>query len=522
MRVRKMPGHRKIGEKFPEQHFREAIHTRARFCSTRAALMKIHQRNLPRVVIIGGGFGGLEAAIAMRKLRVRVTLLDRQNHHLFQPLLYQVATAALSPADIAEPLRHIVRNQENCEVVMDEALSIDPAQKVVITKDGPIAFDFLVVAAGARHSYFGHPEWEQFAPGLKSLEDALEIRRRMLLAFEIAEVTDDAAERAAALTFVVVGGGPTGVEMAGAISEIARVTLVRDFRHIDPSHARVLLLDTAPRVLQAYAPDLSESARRQLFDLGVELRLHSRVESVDDRGVTLANGETIRTRTIIWAAGNSASPLGASLGVPLDRQGRVIVNSDLTIPGHPNIFVIGDMAHFAPGSGEPLPGLSPVAMQQGRHVARNIKIQLAGGWMEDFQYWDKGTMATIGRNRAVCDAGFLRFGGFLAWCAWLFIHVIFLVSFRNKILVLFNWAYAYVTFGRGARLITARGWKPVAAAQPAPASAPDPTPIPAVSAPAAQPAQVRRTRKKPVKPASAATKRNDAKKRPAKRVEPRK
>ena len=436
--------------------------------------MKIHQRNLPRVVIIGGGFGGLAAAKALRKTDVRVTLLDRENHHLFQPLLYQVATAALSPADIAEPLRHILRGQENAEVILGEAQRIDVERKKIVTPDGEIAYDFLVVSAGARHSYFGRAEWEKIAPGLKSLDDALEIRRRMLLAFEVAEKTEDDAERRAAMTFVIVGAGPTGVEMAGAIAEIARVTLVRDFRHIDSSQARVILLDFAPRVLPMFTPDLSESARRQLFDVGVEVRPGTLVEALDEGGVTLKNGERIAARTIVWAAGNAASPLGASLGVPLDRQGRVIVNEDLTIPGHRDVFVIGDMAHFAPGGGAPLPGLSPVAMQQGRQVARNIRIQLAGGWMEGFEYWDKGTMATIGRHRAVADAGFMRFGGLMAWLAWLFVHLIFLVGFRNKVLVVLNWAYAYVTYGRGARLITGRE-KRVSVAEPV-ASVPEPPP----------------------------------------------
>ena len=420
--------------------------------------MKIHQRNLPRVVVIGGGFGGLEAVKALAGMPVRVTLLDRRNHHVFQPLLYQVATAALSPADIAEPLRRIVRRQGNCEVILAEVERVDVAAQAVMTKDGAMPFDYLIVAAGARHSYFGHAEWEKFAPGLKSLDDALEIRRRMLLAFEIAEKTNDDAVREAALTFVVIGAGPTGVEMAGAISEIARGTLVRDFRHIDSTQAKVILLDAAPRVLPTYAPDLSECARRLLFDLGVEVRLKAQVENLTEMGVTLKGGEVIASRTVIWAAGNAASPIGASLGVPLDKQGRVIVNADLTIPGHANIFVIGDLAHFAPGGGMPLPGLSPVAMQQGRHVAKNIRTHLAGGWMEAFDYWDKGTMATIGRHRAVCDAGFMRFGGFVAWLAWLFIHLIFLVSFRNKMTVLASWAYAYFTFGRGARLITGREW----------------------------------------------------------------
>jgi NADH dehydrogenase len=421
--------------------------------------MKVHQRNLPRVVIIGGGFGGLESAKALRKANVRVTLLDRQNHHLFQPLLYQVATAALSPADIAEPLRHILRKQDNAEVILGDAQRIDVVNKKVITADGEIEYDYLIVAAGARHSYFGHDKWEKFAPGLKNLDDALEIRRRMLMAFEVAEKTYDDAERDAAMTFVIVGAGPTGVEMAGAIAEIARVTLVKDFRHIDPSQARVLLIEGASRVLPPFTPDLSESARRQLFDIGVEVRVNTVVEKLSEEGVTLKGGEKIPARTIIWAAGNAASPLSASLGVPLDKQGRVIVKEDCSIPGYRDVFVIGDMAHFAPGGGDrPLPGLSPVAMQQGKHVARQIKILLAGGWTQRFEYFDKGTMATIGRNKAVADAGFLRFSGFIAWLAWLFIHVLFLVGFRNKLLVLANWAYAYFTYGRGARLITGRNW----------------------------------------------------------------
>ncbi len=416
--------------------------------------MDIHHRNLPRVVIVGGGFGGLEAAKALRKVAVRVTLLDRQNHHLFQPLLYQVATAALSPADIAEPLRAILRQQENAEVILTEVRSVDPWRKCVLTSDGEFGYDYLIVAAGARHSYFGRPEWEQFAPGLKSIDDAVEIRRRMLLAFEVAEKTHDDAERRAALTFVVIGGGPTGVEMAGAIAEIARYTLVRDFRHIDASQARVILLDAGERVISNFAPDLSESARRQLFDIGVEVRLRSRVERLTDTAVFLQGGEEIPTRTVVWAAGNAASPLGQSLGVPCDAQGRVIVREDLSIPGHLEIFAIGDMAHFAPGGGTPLPGLSPVAMQQGRHAAGNIRRLASGGWTERFEYWDKGTMATIGRHRAVADMGFLRFGGFVAWLAWLFVHLIFLVSFRDMLLVFTNWAWLYVTKGRGARLIT--------------------------------------------------------------------
>jgi NADH dehydrogenase len=419
-------------------------------------VVNIHHRNLRRVVIIGGGFGGLEAAKALRKASVRITLLDRQNHHLFQPLLYQVATAALSPADIAEPLRHILRRQENVEVILGEATGIDAAHKRVITADGPLEYDWLIVAAGARHSYFGRDEWEKAAPGLKSLDDALNIRRRMLMAFEIAEKTKDDAEREAAMTFVIVGGGATGVEMAGAIAEIARVTLIQDFRHIDSSQARVYLIESGPEILQAFSGGLSKSARRQLASMGVEVRLGEKVEQVSAAGVELEGGEKIAARTVIWAAGNAASPLGASLGVPLDRQGRVIVNGDCSIPGHAEIFVIGDQAHFPTGEERCLPGLSPVAMQQGRHVARNIQALMQGRPTERFQYFDKGIMATIGRNAAVAEMGSLRFNGIVAWLAWLFIHVLFLVGFRNRLAVLFNWAYAYVTYGRGARLITGR------------------------------------------------------------------
>ena len=420
--------------------------------------MNIHHRNLPRVIIIGGGFGGLAAAKALAGCKVRVTLIDRQNHHLFQPLLYQVATAALSPADIAEPLRHIVRNQENLEVLMSDVREIEPTSKVVVTADGEYEYDYLIVAAGARHSYFGKPEWEKFAPGLKSLDDALEIRRRLLLAFELAEKTDDEALRRAALTFVVVGAGPTGVEMAGAIAEIARVTLVQDFRHIDSSQARVILLDATKRVLPVYTDDLSESARRQLQKIGVEVRLQAMVADINESGVSLKDGDFLPARTVIWAAGNAAAPLGASLGVPLDRQGRVIVNTDLSVPGYPEIQVIGDMAHFAEEGGTPLPGLSPVAMQQGKHAARNIRSQICGGWTSRFSYFDKGTMATIGRHAAVVDMNGIRFSGLLAWLAWLFVHLIFLISFRNKLMVFLNWAYIYLTFGRHARLITGRDW----------------------------------------------------------------
>jgi NADH dehydrogenase len=422
--------------------------------------MNVHHRNLPRVIIVGGGFGGLSAARALKKAPVRVTLLDRQNHHLFQPLLYQVATAALSPADIAEPLRHIVRKQENCEVLLADVKSIDTAAKKVVTDIGDMGYDYLVVATGARHHYFGKEHWEKFAPGLKSLDDALNLRRRMLLAFELAETTSDDAERKAAMTFVVVGGGPTGVEMAGAIAEIARQTLVRDFRHIDSSHARVILIENSPQVLTVFTDDLSESAAKQLKRIGVELKLGSMVQEVDETGIKLASGEHIPAKTVVWAAGNKASPLGATLGAPIDRGGRVIVNPDLSIPNHPEVFVIGDMANFATDAG-PLPGLAAVAIQQGPHVAKNIQLLLAGGWTKPFEYWDKGSMATIGRYAAVADLGFIRFKGFIAWLAWLFIHLILLVSFRSKIGVLWSWAYTYIVYGRKARLITGRDAPPV-------------------------------------------------------------
>jgi NADH dehydrogenase len=418
--------------------------------------MNVHHRNLPRVVIIGGGFGGLTAVQSLNKAPVRVALLDRQNHHVFQPLLYQVATAALAPSDIAEPLRHIVRSQENCEVILGEAKSIDTAAKKVITDTGDIGYDYLVVATGARHHYFGHEEWEKDAPGLKSIDDALNIRRRMLLAFELAETTTDDAERKAAMTFVVVGGGPTGVEMAGAIAEIARLTLVQDFRHIDSSHARVILIENSDRVLTVFAQDLSESADDHLKKLGVETKLKAKVQSVDPDGVTLDSSEHIAAKTVVWAAGNKASPLGASLVVPMDKAGRVIVNPDLSIPGHPEVFVIGDLAHCATEGGA-LPGLASVAIQQGPHVAANIQQLIAGAWSKPFEYNDKGTMATIGRYAAVVDLGWFRFSGFLAWLAWLFIHLMLLVGFRSKVAVFFSWAYTYVVYGRKARLITGRG-----------------------------------------------------------------
>jgi NADH dehydrogenase len=415
--------------------------------------MQSPARKQPQVIIVGAGFGGLEAAKKLACKDVGLTVIDRTNYHLFQPLLYQVATAALSPADIAAPIRAILSKCKNVEVVLAEVESVDVENKKVKTKDMVFDYDFLILATGARHSYFGHPEWEKVAPGLKSLEDAIELRRRILLAFEFAEKTKDEAARRAAMNFVVIGGGPTGVEMAGAIAEISRYTLARDFRHIDPSQARVILIEGGPRLLGAYPEDLSESARKQLMDLGVEVRTNARATDLTEAGVHL-DGEFIPCRVKIWAAGNTASFVGKMLSAPVDRVGRVIVNDDLTIPGHPEVQVIGDLANFSQQNGEPLPGVSPVAMQQGRQAARNVLRMIRGEKPQPFRYFDKGSMATIGRNKAVADLKFFHLSGFPAWLAWLFVHIMFLIGFRNRMLVFIQWAWAYLTFDKGARLIT--------------------------------------------------------------------
>ena len=407
----------------------------------------------PHVIIVGAGFGGLEAAKKFAGENVHVTVIDRTNYHLFQPLLYQVATAALSPADIAAPVRAVLSKCRNVEVILAEVQSVDVDAKKVKTVDLEIDYDYLILATGARHSYFGHNEWEKLAPGLKSLEDAVELRRRILLAFEYAEKTTDEAARRAAMNFVIIGGGPTGVEMAGAIAEISRHTLAKDFRHINPSEARVILIEGEPRLLAAYPPDLSESARKQLVELGVEVRTSTRATNLTEAGVQIGD-EFIPCRVKIWAAGNNASFVGKTLGTPVDRVGCVIVNDDLTIPGHPEVQVIGDLANFPHQTGEPLPGISPVAMQQGRHAARNVLAMINGRKPQRFRYRDKGTMATIGRNKAVADLKFMHLSGLPAWLAWLFVHIVFLVGFRNRLLVLFQWAWAYLTFDKGARLIT--------------------------------------------------------------------
>jgi NADH dehydrogenase len=407
----------------------------------------------PHVVIVGAGFGGLEAAKKLGRESVRVTVLDRTNHHLFQPLLYEVATAALSPADIAAPVRGILSKFANTEVLLAEVKSVNVAAKTLSIGDQEIAYDYLILATGSRHSYFGHDEWEKLAPGLKSLEDAVEIRRRLLLAFEYAEKVTDPAAKSAAMTFVIIGGGPTGVEMAGAIAEIARYTLAKDFRHIDPSNARVVLVEGDERVLSSFPEDLSASAMKQLKQLGVEVRTGIHAKNLTDTGLEVGD-EFIPCRVKIWAAGNTASFVGKTMGVPVDKSGRVIVNEDLTIPGHPEVQVIGDLANFTHQTGKPLPGVSPVAMQQGRHAAHNILAMIDGRKPQRFRYWNKGSMATIGRNKAVADLNFIHLSGLPAWVVWLFIHVIFLVGFRSRVAVLMQWAWAYFTFNKGARLIT--------------------------------------------------------------------
>ena len=435
----------------------------------------------PRVVVIGGGFGGLEAVKALRGDEVDVTLIDRSNHHLFQPLLYQVATAGLVPADIARPLREIFRHQRNVEVVLSEVRRVDVEGRKVITEDLVIEYDFLIVATGSRHSYFGHDDWEKFAPGLKNLSDAVEIRKRMLVAFEIAEKAVDQSERDAAMTFVIVGGGPTGVEMAGAISEIARHTMTRDFRHIESAKAKVLVIEGGEHILGAYPADLAANGKRQLESIGVEVYEGLQVTNVTADGVEVKGGRFIPARTVVWAAGNAASPLGKSLGAPTDKAGRVVVNEDLTIPNHPEVQVIGDMANFSHQTGKPLPGVSPTAMQMGRHSARNILETISGGKPMKFEYWDKGTMATIGRNKAVADLHWVHFGGFLAWISWAAIHLFYLVGYRNRFAVMGEWIWNYVTFYKGSRLITGTQDGFDNLRHPAPGAEPDVAPATAVT-----------------------------------------
>jgi len=414
-----------------------------------------------RVAIVGAGFGGLYAAQALKRARIELTVIDRRNFHLFQPLLYQVATGGLSPGEIASPIRHVLSRQRNARVWLAEVRDIDVGNRRLLLDGGEAAYDTLVLAAGSHHHYFGHDEWAPLAPGLKTIEDATEIRQRILLAFESAERAVDPQARRAWLTFVIAGGGPTGVELAGALGEIANDTLRHDFRSIDPAEARILLVEGSDRVLPSFSPDLSAAAERSLLKLGVRCRTQATVAAVEGEGVTVRSGERVEripARTVLWAAGVEASGLGRLLseraGAPLDRGGRVIVEPDLTVPGHPEIFVIGDLANFSHQTGRPLPGVAPVAMAQGRYVARAIRARLRGAEMPAFHYFNKGNLATIGRNRAVAEFGPVHLSGFLAWFVWLFVHLMYIVEFNNRLLVLIEWVYDYLTYNRGARLIT--------------------------------------------------------------------
>ncbi len=407
---------------------------------------------LPEVVILGGGFGGLAATRALAKAPVHITLIDRRNHHLFQPLLYQVATAALNPSDIASPIRRIVRRQANVNVLLGDAVAIDPATKIVQLSDGEVAYDFLIVATGATHSYFGHDQWSGAAPGLKTLEDAIEIRRRVLVAYEAAERESDERRRNEWMTFVIIGAGPTGVEMSGALAEISRRVLERDFRHIQPNLARIVLIEASPRILPMMSLESSASAQRQLERIGVEVITGSAVTEVNGIGITHGGGR-IEARTVIWAAGVAASPLGKALGAPLDRAGRVMVNQDLAVPGADRVFVIGDLAAIE-SDGKTVPGVAQAAMQEGRQVAANIARIVRGRPPHPFRYRDKGTLATIGRAAAVADLGRLHLSGSVAWLTWLFVHIFYLIGFRNRFLVISEWAWVYTRNERGARLIT--------------------------------------------------------------------
>ena len=408
----------------------------------------------PHVVIIGGGFGGLNAAKALRHAPVRVTVIDRHNHHLFQPLLYQVATATLSPGDIASPIRWILRHARNTRVLLGDVRAVDLAARRVTLEDGAVvAYDYLILATGTSHTYFGHEEWARYAPGLKTLEDALAIRRRILVAFEYAERETDAARQQRLLTFVLVGGGPTGVELAGTLAEIARQTRA-EFRDIDTSSTRIVLVEAGPTILPAFAPKLRDAARRSLQRLRVEVRENARVTGVDPDGVTLGGAERLEAGTVLWTAGVAASPVTATLGIERDRAGRVVVSRDLSVPGHPEAFVIGDASAFIDAEGHPLPGVAQVAMQGGTHAARTIVRRLEGKASREFVYNDRGNMAIIGRGSAIADIRGLRFSGPLAWLAWLFLHIFELIGFRNRLVVMIEWAAAYVTLQRSVRLIT--------------------------------------------------------------------
>jgi len=424
-----------------------------------------------RVVIVGAGFGGLNAAQALAKAHVRITVIDRKNYHTFQPLLYQVATAGLSPGEIAAPIRSILRSHKNIEVLMAEVTGFDLDRRMVKTPEADISYDYLIVAAGASHAYFGHDDWEPYAPGLKTIEDALEIRRRVLLAFELAERQAAAGETEVPLNFVVVGAGPTGVELAGTLAEISRHALAHEFRSIDPARTHILLIEGGPRVLAAYAEGLSRSAQEQLNHLGVEVRTSTVVTQIEP-GAVYAGQTRLPATVVLWAAGVAASPLGKKLGATVDRAGRVLVQSDLSLPGHPEVFVIGDLAALKDEQGKMLPGVAPVAIQQGRFAAKMIREELASHTNSGspsfagsdarppFHYWDKGSLATIGRAAAVAEFGRIHISGFIAWLSWLFVHILFLIGFRNRLLVFIQWAWSYVTYERGARLITGSTYLP--------------------------------------------------------------
>jgi NADH dehydrogenase len=420
--------------------------------------INVKKKNRPQVAVLGAGFGGLTFCQSFACPEADVTLLDRQNHHLFQPLLYQVATAGLSAPDIAQPIRSIMRKQRNVTVLLRNVTGVDLARRELQFDDGALRYDYLVLAPGSVTGYFGHPEWERFTHGLKSLDDALRIRGQILLAFELAENSASEADKQRLMTIVVIGGGPTGVELAGAFAELARHVLRRDFRRIDPRQARVVLIEGGPRLLRQFSERLSASAVKQLKKLGVDVRLGVGVESIGDGFVQLADGARIESANIVWAAGVAGHPIGAKLGVPLDKLGRVPVSPDLSLPGHPEVFVIGDLALVLDEKNQPVPGVSPAAMQMARHVARIIRDEVrppAAKTRPAFKYWDKGMMATIGRSKAVAQVGRFQFAGWPAWAGWLFIHLLYLIGFRNKAAVLMQWTYSYFTYKRGSRIITA-------------------------------------------------------------------
>ncbi len=413
----------------------------------------MNSQPVPRVVIVGAGFGGLNAALKLARHSVQITLIDRKNHHTFQPLLYQVATAGLSPGEIAAPIRWIVRGRRNIEVLLGEVEGFDLERRLVKLPDRELSYDYLIIAAGASHAYFGHDEWEPLAPGLKTIEDALEIRRRVLLAFELAERQAQSGGGQVQLNFVIVGGGPTGVELAGTLSEIARLALADEFTSIDPKRTRIILLEGGPRILPTYPEDLSRSAGDQLRGLGVEVHTSTMVTGVEPAAVLM--GETrLSAAVTLWAAGVAASPLGKKLGTPADRAGRVLVNPDLSIPGHREVFVIGDLAALKDKTGQLVPGVAPAAIQEGKATARNIVRDLQAKPRRDFHYVNKGSLATIGRAAAIAQFGRIHISGFIAWLSWLFVHIIFLIGFRNRLIVLIQWAWSYFTYERGARLIT--------------------------------------------------------------------